>query len=657
MSEHTEKIQIKQAQPLPLGAWAEDGGIRFSVDVTDSTQKTRLVIRRKGTKERVCEVVMNEYPACGNICAVFIRGLPRQRIYYQYVRGQEIVEDIYGMKLYGSRKYGVFKTLEERAAYEPFKDRFDWEGDARPSIAWHEMVMYKLHVRGFSRHPSSGISHKGTFVGIAEKIPYFKELGVNALVLMPVVDFAEMQARKLPRAKLPPTILSSTQNSSKSQDIAMLSSMAGNDTPKLYTNCWGYGEAQFFAPKGAYAAGDARTEFCAMVRELHSNGIEVILELLFPETMAAGAILDCLRHWAMHYHVDGFWLNREIAPMEMAATDPMLSGVKLICGGFDTSRIYGKKIPAVKRLAYAGDGFQNTMRCFLKGDGNCLDAFVRESTFVDVQQGAVHYITSNNGFTLADLVSYNDKHNESNGEENRDGSDYNLSWNCGAEGRTRSKKVMELRRRQRYNAMLLLLLSSGTPMIYGGDEFGNSQQGNNNAYCQDNEQFWLNWRELKKNKELFEFVKSAVKLRQSHPVLSPAKPFRQMDYLSCGFPDLSVHGHQPWKASFGSEDRYIGLMYCGKYAHFNGHEDNSFYIAYNMHWEWGDIDLPVLQKGQKWEKIADTFYKESFKWEKEADAAAPDISGAAAPAQYRIAPRSIQIYMSVEAGHAKSSKR
>lgn len=647
MSEQTVKIEMLKAQPLPLGAYATHLGIRFAVDVTNSAEKTVLSICRKNTDEVICEIVMNDYPACGSICAVLVRGLRADWIYYRYTRGKEAVEDIYGMKLYGSRRFGVFKTLEERAVYEPFRACFSWEGDVNPAIPYNELVMYKLHVRGFTRHGSSGISHKGTFLGIGEKLPYLKELGVNALVLMPVADFPEMRAKTLPATSLPVTVLPMME-SGRRQDISMLSSMAGYGEPELYMNCWGYGEAQFFAPKAAYASKDARAEFCQMVRLLHDNGIEVILELLFPDTMAPGVIIDCLRHWVMNYHVDGFLFNREVVPAEMAATDPVLSGIKLICSGFDTGKIYGKKIPARICLGSMGDSFQNTMRCFLKGDGHCLEAFIRESLSSDPCQAPVHYITSQNGFTLADLVAYNDKHNEDNGEDNKDGANDNHSWNCGAEGKTRSRKVLRLRRRQMYNAMLMLLFSQGTPMLYSGDEFGNSQKGNNNAYCHDNDVFWLNWRDLKKNRALFDFVKAAIALRQSHPVLHPGKPYRQTDYLSCGFPDLSLHGHHPWKVSFGEENRYIGMMYCGKYARVGGHEDQSFYFAYNMHWEPARVSLPVLPKGQVWKKLVDTWYEMPFAWDGECEDTLDDGE---------IAPRSIQIFMSAEAVHVKNIHR
>lgn len=640
MSEQTVKIEIQQAQPLPLGAYASRNGVRFAVDVTDSSEQTRLVIHQKNTREILCEIIMNNYPACGNICSVFIRGIRADRIYYQYMRAGKIIEDIYGMKLYDNQRFGIFKPLEERALYEPWKNNFSWDDDKKPNLQYHDMVMYKLHVRGFSKHSSSGVAHKGTFSGIAEKVEYFKKLGINALVFMPVVDFPEMKVRELPASMMPASIWPSTLASDRREDISMKSSMAGSEQPEIFMNCWGYGEAQFFAPKASFAHSEPCTEFCTMVKTLHQNGIEVILELLFPSNMSQGVVIDCLRHWTEHYHVDGFWLNREIVPVEMAAKDPMLADVKLICTGFDTEKIYGRKIPVIKKLAGFGDDFQNTIRCFLKGDAQCLNAFVEKNISSDVKQASIRYVTTNNGFTLADLVAYNDKHNEENGEDNRDGSDYNNSWNCGCEGNTRSKKILALRRRQIYNAFLFLLFSQGTPMIYSGDEFGNSQSGNNNAYCHDNEIFWLNWRNLKKNSRIFNFAAQAIALRQSHPILHPSKPFRKMDYLSCGFPDVSVHGCQPWKPSFTADDRFVGIMYCGKYVRIDGHEDNSFYFAYNMHWEPAKFSLPVLPKKQMWRKIADTFEEVPFM--ENTSLMEADVG------EYHISPRTIQIYMSVE---------
>ena len=249
MSEHTVKPLIRQAQPLPLGAYEVQGGIRFAVDVTDSGEKTTLRIMEQSTDEILCEICMNDYPACGNVCAVYVGGFKAGRIYYQYVRNGMVIEDIYGMKLHGGNTWGIFKPTEERAVYEPWRNTFSWGDDRHPAIPYHEMVLYKLHVRGFTKHSSSKVRHKGTFLGISEKADYFKDLGVNSLVLMPVADFPEVKVRELPPSLLPPTLLQSTLESDRLQDLSMLSSMSGNREPKTYLNCWGYGKAQFFCAK------------------------------------------------------------------------------------------------------------------------------------------------------------------------------------------------------------------------------------------------------------------------------------------------------------------------------------------------------------------------------------------------------------------------
>ena len=205
------------------------------------------------------------------------------------------------------------------------------------------------------------------------------------------------------------------------------------------------------------------------------------------------------------------------------------------------------------------------------------------------------------GMTLKDMVSYDYKHNEDNGEANKDGNSYNCSWNCGEEGNTRKKKVLDLRMRQIKNAMCMLLISQSTPLIFMGDEFGNSQQGNNNPYCQDNRITWLDWTNMEKNREIFEFWKELIQLRQSHPILRPCAEFKIMDYISCGYPDLSYHGQSAWRPQTDYNSRHIGIMYCGKYAKRDRvADDDFFYVAMNMHWEPHELALPKLPKGLVW---------------------------------------------------------
>ncbi len=637
MSTGNDKIIVSQAQALPLGVTQNSGGIRFSLALPDMHTQVKLTIMQKSSQEILCEIPMNDYPAGGRVCAVHVRGLNAGRICYQYSDADGPVSDPYAARLADCRSFGVYKEPKERLLYEPGLFHFDWSEDIPPRIPFDSMILYKLHVRGFTKHPSSKVRHRGTFSGITEKLPYLKDLGVNAIELMPVMDFAEVTLKRAaagPAAAFKtsatqhapaasqnslvprPNAASQTSPVPQTNAASQLSSAAkapaappnapGNAPMEQRLNCWGYGDAQFFAPKSAYAYGDVQTEFCSMVRACHLNGIEVILEMLFVDGTPQAQILDCLRHWVLTYHVDGFHLNPEIVSMDMAVSDPVLSEIKLIGGSFDTRGIYGTKKPEYLRLAAAGEDFQHTMRCFLKGNDHCIPPFIQQCTVRDSLLPGIHFITSNNGFTLADLVAYNEKHNETNNEDNRDGTDYNNSWNCGAEGPTRSKKIRALRLRQMCNAMVLLIFQQGVPMLYAGDEFGNSQKGNNNAYCQDNDSFWLNWNDLKKNREFFEFVRALIQLRQSHPILHPAAPFRQMDYLSCGLPDLSLHGKNPWYPDYAYDNHYIGIMYCGHYAPIDGKNDDTFYFAYNMHWEPTRVCLPAANRGLRWMTLLNT---------------------------------------------------
>ncbi len=643
MASKTISYKVKKGKALPLGAAVCEDGIRFAAALQPGKPAVHggfiLRLQDKETSQVIGEISMDLYRCCGDICAVVVTGLSPEKIVYSYWLDGEIYADIYGALLANTGHWGKFLTNEQRYIYQISRTfRYDWKGDQPPGVSWSDMILYKLHVRGFTMHSSSRVPHRGTFKALEAKIPYLKSLGINGIELMPMVDFADTKAKVPSAAQLPPTISERMQNSGRMDDLLALASMDGQDRIQTVTNYWGYGQAQFFAPKAAYGVKDASTEFCDLVRKMHSHGIEVILELLFPSEMTQPQILDCLRHWVMAYHVDGFHVNEEIAPMDCIIHDPVLSGVKLICRGFDTQRIFGGGVPDTFRLGCANDEFMNTARSFLKGDEDCIRRFVHCNTQSDIGQAFIHYMTGNNGFTLADLVAYDKKHNEINGENNRDGTDYNYSWNCGVEGPTRRKKVMALRRQQMKNAALMLILQPGVPMIYAGDEFGNSQQGNNNAWCQDNDISWLNWNDLKKNQWFFDFVRELIALRQAHPVLHPAKGFRMMDYLNCGSPDFSLHGESPWDPDYMPACRSIGFMYCGRYASVEGTCDHSFYFAYNMHWEPQKMALPSAGKGRRWLLLADTADGETGIYEK---GRAVDLN----EGSVTVNPRSIRIYI------------
>ena len=566
-------IDIRAAKALPLGAHAEEGHIHFAIALQKDDMPVVLKIMERDSRHVICEIHMGDYPAAGRVYAVDVSGIDAEDICYQYVGCQGALKDDYAQAMADDPTWGIFKKPEERRIYRVYQPSFDWDGDRHPRVPFEDMILYKLHVRGFTKDKSSGVSEPGTFMGLTQKIPYLKELGINAVELMPVVDFEETVCR---------------------------------GSEETFVNYWGYGDAQYFIPKAAYGKKDVHQELCSMVRAFHAHGIEVILEIYFIAGTNGDFILNCLRHWVLCYHVDGFHVNEEIADMHLLINDPVLADIKLICGSLDAGGIYGQNVPPVRRLGSAGDDFRNMARCFLKGDSHCTGAFLWYFTRNDRFQAPLNYITNHNGFTLADLVSYNEKHNGANGEDNRDGTNFNYSWNCGAEGFTTEPEVCRLRQKQMRNAMVMVLLGQATPVIYAGDEFGNSQRGNNNAYCQDNPMGWLDWNDIERNREFYDFVKMLIRLRREHPVLHGNRSFTMKDELCCGAPDLSFHGVWPWYPDDAPENRYAGIMYCGEYACTDGQSDDWFYFAVNMHWESAVAALPWPTKHRCWKVCVDT---------------------------------------------------
>lgn len=531
----------KEGRPTPLGAEVKREQVNFAVEAPQG-KTCELLLYRKGEPEPAFCFDMPYREETGDVRFLALADFPAQEYEYNYRIGEDIFVDPYARKLAGTEKFhDICDARDCQVRGVLYVDDYDWEGDRRPRIPMHRVVAYSLHVRGFTKHTSSRVKHKGTFAGLVEKIPYMLELGINQIHCMPVYEFAP--------------------------------------SPK-YVNYWGYGPGYYFAPKAAYAAADPVTELKDMVKACHKAGIEVILEMPFEGTTPRIYMEACLRHYMLEYHVDGFILNPDVTPVDGVYRDPMLQGMKLL-----------------KHQT----GFQNVMRRFLKGDEGMVGDVIYWLRRQAGAEGYYNYIANQNGFTLNDLVSYDAKHNEANGENNQDGPDYNYSWNCGAEGPSRKKAVVALREGQRRNAFFLVLLAQGTPCILAGDEFGNTQKGNNNAYCQDNPTGWLDWSRLEREKKLFAFVKDLIALRKAHPVLAQEKELLGMDQISCGVPDVSYHGACAWQTPSEVSSRQLGVYYCGKMA-----EDEDCFVAYNMHWLEHGFALPALPKGKKWYLAADT---------------------------------------------------
>lgn len=532
--------------PFPQGCTVEGQTANFSVAVPEG-QTCELIIYKKGARASAFSQEMPYSDVAGNLHFLSVVLEQPEDYEYCYKIGGKIVPDPYGKAFSGREHWSVSKGKEKRTLRTRIvTDTFDWGKSQFPHLKKEDVIAYSLHVRGFTKHSSSGVAHKGTFDGVTEKLPYLQKLGINQIHLMPVYEFDENQR---------------------------------------HVNYWGYGKAYFFAPKASYAAGDPVNEMKSLVRQMHLAGIEVILEMPFTEGTTFSLILDCLRYWVMQYHVDGFIVNPYICNPDELAKDPVLAKSKIL-----------KK----------EDGFQNVMRRFLKGDEGMIRDVICQLKNQDTQ--LYNYIASHNGFTLCDVVSYDGKHNEANGENNLDGSDYNYSWNCGAEGNSRKKAVNELRKNQIFNAFFLLLFAQGMPCILSGDEFMNTQKGNNNAYCQDNLISWLDWNQLSRQEELYTFVCRLIALRKACMKQIAKKSEDTMG--RSGIPQISYHGEDAWQMPAGRASRQLGVFY---------HEESTekdFYIAYNMHWLSHSFALPSLPKGMEWVCIAGT--KEGVLDEKEA---------------------------------------
>lgn len=532
--------------PFPQGCTVEGQTANFSVAVPEG-QTCELIIYKKGARTSVFSQEMPYSDVAGNLHFLSVVLEQPEDYEYCYKIGGKIVPDPYGKAFSGREHWSVSKGKEKRKLRTRIvTDTFDWGKSQFPHLKKEDVIAYSLHVRGFTKHSSSGVAHKGTFDGVTEKLPYLQKLGINQIHLMPVYEFDENQR---------------------------------------HVNYWGYGKAYFFAPKASYAAGDPVNEMKSLVRQMHLAGIEVILEMPFTEGTTFSLILDCLRYWVMQYHVDGFIVNPYICNPDELAKDPVLAKSKIL-----------KK----------EDGFQNVMRRFLKGDEGMIQDVICQLKNQDTQ--LYNYIASHNGFTLCDVVSYDGKHNEANGENNLDGPDYNYSWNCGAEGNSRKKAVNELRKNQIFNAFFLLLFAQGMPCILSGDEFMNTQKGNNNAYCQDNLISWLDWNQLSRQEELYTFVCRLIALRKACMKQIATKSEDTMG--RSGIPQISYHGEDAWQMPAGRASRQLGVFY---------HEESTekdFYIAYNMHWLSHSFALPSLPKGMEWVCIAGT--KEGVLDEKEA---------------------------------------
>lgn len=626
------------------GATAIPCGVNFTVYSNGATS-CELLLFKKMEEEPFAVLKFPENYRIGKVYSMIVFGIHFEDFEYAYrldgpyeprkgllFNKDNYLLDIYAKAVTGQRTWGVKK--DDKICYKArvVRDDFDWGKSRNPLIPMEDLVIYEAHVRGFTRHESSGVKHPGTFEGLREKIGYLKELGVNAVELMPVFEFDEMMDYR---------------------------EMDG----KPLLNYWGYNTVSFFAPNTSYTANmeynREGTELKTLIKELNDNGIECFLDVVFNHTAEGNEmgpsfsfkgfdnniyymltpdgyyynfsgcgntlncnnpivqqmIIECLRYWTTAYHVDGFRFdlatilgrNEDGSPMKNPpllknlAFDPILGNVKLIAEAWDAGGLYQVgSFPAWYRWSEWNGKYRDDMRDFLKGNyGMGAIAANRITGSKDIynpeyrgNNASVNFVTCHDGFTLWDMYSYNEKHNEANGWNNTDGSDDNRSWNCGTEGETDDKEILTLRNRLVKNAAAVLMMSRGTPMFLAGDEFCNTQYGNNNAYCQDNEISWLNWNSLKEHRDVFEFFKYMIQFRKEHNIIR-----KFSGSCSLGFPEIQV---------FEPNDgcKVLRVIYAGRNNRNTG--DDIICLAVNVFWEEQEFLLPHMPSGLNWYVMADT---------------------------------------------------
>lgn len=589
---------IKQGNYLKMGAVICPDSVIYTFE-GEKEEQCNILLYEKGTKNVVRIPVPSDY-CIGSLRSIEICGLETDKYDYNYeIDGCEMT-DPYARRIVGREKWADMTRKEEQFALRSgfSQSDFNWQEDSRPQIAKEDMVMYKLHVRNFTMDSASDGVKKGTFEAVEKRIPYLKEMGFTSIELMPVYEFEELVLKK--KEAIPDYV--DWKKEEMREEVPAVEKV----------NCWGYTTGNYFAPKASYAAGgNPEDSLKRLVYSLHKAQMECIMEMYFPAGTNPNLVLEALRYWVMEYHVDGFHLIGENLPLTAIVQDLILSRTKLFCDHFDESLLSQRKQKPYL-MVYRDEFLYPARKVLNHQDGNFAELFDQIKK-QGKDMGYVNYLASNNGFTLADLFMYSEKHNEENGECNADGIDWNYSANYGVEGPSRKKYVMQIRERQMRNAITLLLLSQGIPMVMEGDEIANSKNGNNNSYCQDNKTGWVNFR-LKQSQEKYrEYVRKMIAFRKEHPILHPAKPMQMHDYKGKGYPDLSLHTDAAWMTGITSGNLAIGLMYCGDYAkRQDGTPDDMIYVAYNFHTGKQFLALPKLPKGKKWYKVLDTGLEGGF---------------------------------------------
>lgn len=646
MNNNQNELKLSSGKPIPFGTSLTLEGINFSVYVKSAKAVSLCIFDETNLMSPSQEIHLDpSINRTGNVWHICVQGLRENPIYaYRLIPTtglniQYLLLDPYAKLVESTRKKWGREQNETDPAYLPLgqvitDDAFDWEGDRPPRIPRQDLIIYEMHVRGFTNDPSSNVKNPGTYLGMIEKIPYLKELGINAVELMPIFEFNENEVvRNNP------------------------------ETNELLYNYWGYSQTNFFSPMRRYASQtdgiNPVKEFKMLVKELHKNGIEVILDVVYNHTnegdhkgpiysfkgfdshayymidhqgnymdfsgcgntvnanypITRELILDSLRYWVSEMHVDGFRFDLASiltrapsgAPLshppliDAITKDPILADTKLIAEAWDVGGLYqvGEFVPGSKRWAEWNGRYRDVTRRFIKGTPKVKTAFTTALCGSQDLYGkgrsplcSINFITSHDGFTLADLVSYNEKHNIENGEDNRDGLNENDSWNCGVEGDTNNQKILALRSRQVRNFHLALMFSQGVPLLYMGDEYAHSRDGNNNAWCQDNALNWFQWGLLEERQGFHRYYRSLIHFRHSCPLL------KRVNFLTDQ--DISWHGNMPFQPHWEVDNKLIAFTLNGK------DETVELYVAFNAGETPQTVSIPPLPYGKKWVWMVNT---------------------------------------------------
>lgn len=652
-----QKLKSSPGSPSPMGVHRAERGLNFALFSSTASAVT-LNLFFTHTSDPFARFSLDPTThKTGAIWHIYIEGLQEEEIEYTYqvnsqgAEAQDVI-DPYSQGLSSPSQWGSTRDNYHPRAKITHPLPFDWQGIEAPGIPLQDLIIYEMHVRAFSIHPSSQVQSPGTFGGLTEKIPHLKELGINAIELMPIFEFNECENKRI-----------------------------NPISHQLLYNVWGYSTVNFFSLMNRYGTPH---ELKTLVRELHRNHIEIYLDVVYNHTAELGAkgpllsfkgidprtyymlspegkyldfsgtgntfnvnhpvvaqlVVDSLRYFVQEFHIDGFRFDLASCltrgpdgtpsnhpfVIQMITEDPLLKNVKLIAEAWDAAGIYQVgHFPGGSRWLEWNGKYRDVTRRFLKGGSGLSGGFAQALSGSQDLYGngrspchSINFITCHDGFSLKDLVSYNSKNNIQNGEQNRDGNAQNDSWNCGHEGPTDNPQILSLRERQMRNFHLALMVSVGSPMLLMGDEYGHTRQGNNNTYCQDNELNWFLWDALTQHPSWARFYKCMIQLRRFHPLL------RRTTFLQEA--DVQWHGLKPLLPCWKSQYNFIAYtLRCPNNV-------RSLYIAFNATQDSLELEFPAPSPGENWYRIVDTALPSPHDFE--------DIPVGPLDTTYRLAPYS-----------------